>query len=72
VSKAVGNSVVRNRVKRRLRHQVAPHLAGLPAGTSVVLRALPAAASYSSGELAEELVAGLTRCLERTPEMTAT
>jgi len=69
VSKAVGGSVVRNRVKRRLRHQVAPHLDTLPPGTSVVLRALPPAATASSAELAEELRAGLDRCLQRTPEM---
>ncbi|MDR1449301.1 MAG: ribonuclease P protein component [Propionibacteriaceae bacterium] len=42
VSKAVGGAVVRNRVKRRLRHLVAPRLAGLAA--DVVLRALPASA----------------------------
>jgi ribonuclease P protein component len=66
VSKAVGNAVVRNRVKRRLRHQIAPHLDTLPVGTSVVLRALPAAAGCTSAELAEELRAGLTRCLSRT------
>jgi ribonuclease P protein component len=66
VSKAVGNAVVRNRVKRRLRHQVAPLLTTLPAGTTVVLRALPPAADSTSAEVAEELRAGLTRCLSRT------
>jgi ribonuclease P protein component len=66
VSKAVGNAVVRNRVKRRLRHQVTAQLPSLPAGTSVVLRALPPAAECTSAELAEELRAGLTRCLSRT------
>ena len=66
VSKTVGNAVVRNRVKRRLRHQVAAHLTALPLGSTVVLRALPAAAASTSAELAEELRAGLTRCLERT------
>lgn len=66
VSKAVGNAVVRNRVKRRLRHQVAPLLQTLPTGTSVVLRALPPAAQCTSAELAEELRAGLARCLSRT------
>jgi ribonuclease P protein component len=69
VSKAVGGAVVRNRVKRRLRHQVAAELGSLPPGTSVVLRALPPAAGASSAELAEELRAGLDRCLQRTPEM---
>jgi len=71
VSKAVGNAVTRTRVKRRLRHQVAAHLPDLPAGTTVVLRALPPAADASSAELAQELGAGLTRCLGRTREMTA-
>jgi len=61
VSKAVGNSVVRNRVKRRLRHVVRPHLTQLPASSELVLRALPAAAALSSAELDTEL----TRCLQR-------
>jgi ribonuclease P protein component len=69
VSKAVGNAVVRNRVKRRLRHQVAPLLSALPAGTTVVLRALPPAAGASSAELGEELRHGVARCVGRTPEM---
>lgn len=69
VSKAVGNAVVRTRVKRRLRHQVAADLAMLPAGSTVVLRANPAAAEATSADLGEELRAGLTRCLERTREM---
>ena len=44
-STAVGNAVTRNRVKRRLRHLAAPHLDQIPAGTGVVVRALPRAAS---------------------------
>lgn len=66
VSKAVGNAVVRNRVKRRLRHQVAPLLGTLPTGSTVVLRALPPAGASTSAELGKELRAGLTRCLSRT------
>ena len=45
VSKSVGTAVVRNRVKRRLRHLVAEHLDGTPAAARIVVRALPAAAS---------------------------
>lgn len=48
VSKSVGNAVVRNRVKRRLRHLVAASLASFPAvpgGTAIVIRALPPAAT---------------------------
>ena len=43
VSKAVGNAVVRNRTKRRLREIARRHLPQLPPGLYVV-RALPAAA----------------------------
>ena len=45
VSKAVGGAVVRNRVKRRLRHLVARQLLASPGGLDVVVRALPAAAT---------------------------
>jgi len=61
VSKAVGNAVVRNRVKRRLRHLVRDLLAELPSSTVLVVRALPPAADLSSAELRPEL----TRCLQR-------
>lgn len=44
VSKAVGGAVVRNRVKRRLRHLSADRLADTPAGTRMVVRALPRSA----------------------------
>ena len=67
VSKAVGNAVVRNRVKRRLRHQVAPLLDALPLGTTVALRAQPPAAEATSAELAEELRVLLDRCLQVAP-----
>lgn len=45
VSKAVGNAVTRNRVKRRLRHLTAASLPGVPFPVDVVVRALPPAAS---------------------------
>jgi ribonuclease P protein component len=62
VSKSVGDAVTRNRVKRRLRHLVRAHLAELPAGSELVVRALPQAATLRSAELDREL----SRCLERT------
>lgn len=61
VSRAVGNAVVRNRVKRRLRHLVGEHLAELSASAVLVVRALPAAGSAG----AEELRSDLARCLLR-------
>ena len=51
VSSAVGNAVVRNRVKRRLRAIAAELLAELPAETMLVLRARPAAANADFTEL---------------------
>jgi ribonuclease P protein component len=61
VSKAVGNAVVRNRVKRRLRHAVRPAVATLPPGAVLVIRAQAAAGAASY----DELGADLARCLER-------
>jgi ribonuclease P protein component len=55
VSKAVGNAVVRNTVKRRLRHLVRSRLADLPPGTDLVVRALPAAADRSYQDLGADL-----------------
>ncbi|MEA5359846.1 ribonuclease P protein component [Amycolatopsis sp., V23-08] len=61
VSKAVGNSVVRHRVSRRLRHLVSARLGTLPAGSALVVRALPPSATASSAELGADLDAALRR-----------
>lgn len=61
VSKAVGPAVVRNRVKRRLRHLAREHVTSLPGSAVLVVRALPAAATASYPELG----ADLERCLDR-------
>jgi ribonuclease P protein component len=61
VSRAVGNAVVRHRVQRQLRHLSRERLAGLPAGSEVVVRALAPAADASYAELG----ADLDRCLQR-------
>jgi ribonuclease P protein component len=47
VSKAVGNAVTRNQVKRRLRHLARERLASLPGSAVLVVRALPAASTAS-------------------------
>ena len=52
VGKAVGNSVVRHRVSRRLRAILSCRVDDVPGGSDVVVRALPTAAVASSAELA--------------------
>lgn len=61
VSKAIGNAVVRNRVKRRMRALVAEHLSRFDHLDRVVVRALPRSANASFSEL--ELA--LLRCLDQ-------
>ncbi|WP_119296105.1 ribonuclease P protein component [Streptomyces sp. YIM 130001] len=63
VSKAVGVAVVRNRVKRRLRHLMRERLAQLPPGSLVVVRALPKAGDADHAQLARDLDAALERLL---------
>jgi ribonuclease P protein component len=65
VSKAVGGSVVRTRVSRRLRHQLRPLLTELPAGTRLVVRAAPAAAAAPSAAIEQELRAAVDRLVPR-------
>jgi ribonuclease P protein component len=65
VSKAVGGSVVRHAVVRRLRHVVQPRLASLPTGAHLVVRALPASATASSAELATDLDGALASALRK-------
>ncbi|MFG3338270.1 ribonuclease P protein component [Glycomyces sp. NPDC048151] len=55
VSKAVGNAVARNKVKRRLRHAVAAELPHWPPGTEVVVRATPRAAERDFTQLQRDL-----------------
>lgn len=61
VSKAVGPAVVRNRVKRRLRHLMRERMEQLPQGSRLVIRALPRAAAGSYSNLATDLDKALTR-----------
>ncbi len=61
VSKAVGNSVARTEVKRRLRHLARARLALLPPAAVLVVRALPAAAGASSAALGADLDTALAR-----------
>jgi ribonuclease P protein component len=61
VSKGVGSAVVRNLVKRRLRHVVRDFLTLLPPSSELVVRAQPVAATMTSAELRDQLA----RCLQR-------
>jgi ribonuclease P protein component len=61
VSKAVGSSVVRHRVSRRLRHLLAGRLSEVPAGSRLVVRAAPAAGGADSDVLARDLDGALAR-----------
>ncbi|MFS8203161.1 ribonuclease P protein component (plasmid) [Streptomyces sp. CWNU-52B] len=63
VSKAVGGAVVRNRVKRRLRHLMRERVALLTPGSLVVVRALPGAGDADHAQLARDLDAALERLL---------
>jgi ribonuclease P protein component len=67
VGKVVGPAVVRNRVRRRLRHLMAARVDRLPAGTRLVVRAVPAAAAASSADLGD----ALDRALDRVGPVTA-
>jgi len=57
--------VVRNRVKRRLRAIVAARLDDLPEGTSLVIRALPPAATASYTALEADVVDALRQSLAK-------
>jgi ribonuclease P protein component len=60
VPKAVGGAVVRNLVRRRLRHLVRERLSDLPAGTDLVVRALPGAGDTAYSQLGKDLDEALT------------
>ncbi len=55
VSSKVGNAVVRNRVKRRVREYFRRHRAELPQQADILIIARPGAAGQSSERIAEEL-----------------
>lgn len=65
VSKAVGNAVVRNQVRRRLRTVVREYLPSLQGGSLLVVRAHPRAASARQADLAAELGLVMGKALRR-------
>jgi ribonuclease P protein component len=70
VSRAVGGSVVRHRVARRLRGVLSGHLDELPPGSATVVRALPDAADALSARLDADVRAALGRVIS-TPASVA-
>ncbi|NED98700.1 ribonuclease P protein component [Phytoactinopolyspora halotolerans] len=65
VGRAVGGAVVRNTVRRRLRHLVACRVTELPDGSTVVVRALPDAGRVSRETLAADLRGALGTAVRR-------
>jgi ribonuclease P protein component len=65
VSRAVGNAVVRNRVRRRLRVLVREFLSSLPRGSLLVVRAHPQAATANQADLAAELAVVMNTLVRR-------
>lgn len=68
VARSVGAAVVRNRVRRRLRHLMAARLGELPAGVCVVVRALPGAGDAGSAALGEALDRALSQAVPAVPQ----
>jgi ribonuclease P protein component len=65
VNKSVGAAVMRNRVRRRLRHLCRPLVAELPRGARVVVRALPGAVQADTAQLAADLTSVVRRATAR-------
>ncbi|MFD6448103.1 ribonuclease P protein component [Promicromonospora sp. NPDC060204] len=65
VSKAVGNSVQRNLVKRRLRAAAVGQLSVLPSSARAVVRALPPSADATYADLDRDLDSCLRRAVAR-------
>jgi ribonuclease P protein component len=71
VSKAVGSAVVRNTVRRRLRHLAHGYLRLLPGGSLLVVRAAPGAATACQADLAADLDLVIGAVLRRQGEVVA-
>jgi len=71
VSSAVGSAVVRNRVRRKLRHLARGYLGSLPGGSLLVLRAAPRAATACQADLAADLDLVIEALLRRQGGVTS-
>lgn len=68
VSKAVGNAVTRNVVKRRLRGCAAASLVNVSNGVDVVVRALPPAAEAGWADIEADFDSALSKVVSRLDE----
>jgi ribonuclease P protein component len=70
VSKAIGNAVMRNLVKRRMRAVVSEllHDGGFSDGLTVVVRALPAAATTDFDDLRRDIAGAMRTALRRAED----
>ena len=60
INKTVGGSVKRHRLARKIRHAVAPHIASLPTGSLLVIRALKEDGDRNVSEEILELITKLS------------
>lgn len=68
VGKGVGNSVTRHRLSRVIRHVVRPYLETLPAGSWLVVRALPPAGTANHQEVVSDITTALGAVLRKMPD----
>jgi ribonuclease P protein component len=61
INKSVGNSVIRHSVARKIRHIIAANLTSFPAGSLLVIRALPASSVADLKSEANELISKLVK-----------
>ena len=64
INKSVGNSVVRHNVARKIRHIISANLISLPAGSLLVVRALPASNTADLKSETTELISKLVKKAE--------
>ncbi|HTW19632.1 MAG TPA: ribonuclease P protein component [Mycobacteriales bacterium] len=67
VARPVGPAVRRNRVRRQLRHLIAPYLEHAPAGIAIVIRVTDGASRLTGAALADALAAALAKAGVSTP-----
>jgi ribonuclease P protein component len=60
INKTVGGSVKRHRLARKIRHAIAPHIASLPTGSLLVIRALKEDGDRNVSEEILELISKLS------------